>query len=54
MRNNCIFKNPNSLQEGPVSTPLVRGHTLFTNKVRANEGGESVVCLMNVIFFSIK
>ena len=39
MRNNCIFKK---IKEGPVSTLLV-GHRL-TNKVRANEEGESVAC----------
>ena len=38
MRNNCILKNANSLQEGPVSTLLVGG------RPRANEGGKSVAC----------
>ena len=32
MRKNCIFKNPNSLQEGPVFTPLVEGRPYTVNK----------------------
>ena len=32
MRKNCIFKNPKSLQEGPVFTPLVEGCPYTVNK----------------------
>ena len=41
MRNNCIFKNPNSLQEGPVSTPLVGGRPYTVYK---QGEGERVCC----------
>lgn len=42
MRNNCIFKTPNSLQEGPVSN-------LQTRCVRADEGRSTLFSKYKII-----